>query len=232
MPGILEQTPLASIIQRDQTADAAAPTAVIAAIVPTLTPSATPNQLLPTWTPALPEPTAEPPATNTRRPTLTPSITPILPSRTPTHTPLPTATNTPTETPPGPTPTTSPTRSAFPFTKSDISPIYLQNFANTAGCDWLGIAGEVLDLSRNPVASGSFKVHVWGSGIDARLIVGTAPAYSPSGWEQFVFNKPEIRDYNIQLESPSGTAVSEVYSVQTRASCNQNLLRFDFVQNH
>ncbi len=96
----------------------------------------------------------------------------------------------------------------------------------------MGIAGEVLDLNRNPVGSGSFRVHVWGSGIDARLTVGTAPAYSPSGWEQFLFNSPVIRDYTVQLESSNGTAVSQAYSVQTRASCNQNLVRFDFVQNH
>ncbi len=232
MPGMLERTPLASLTQRGQEAAEAAPTAAVAAVVPTITPTATPNLLLPTWTPIPPAPTDVPPATNTRRPTLTPSLTPIFPTKTPTRTPLPTATNTPTETPPGPSPTTSPTRSAFPFTKSDISPFYLRNFANNAGCNWLGIAGEVLDLSRNPVAAGSYKVHVWGSGIDARLIVGTAPAYSPSGWEQFVFDSPVIRDYNVQLESVNGTAVSEVYSLQTRASCNQNLLRIDFVQNH
>ncbi len=232
MPDMLERTPLASVLNKQQQEDVAAPTAAVAAVVPTRTPTATPNPLLPTWTPIVPEPTTPPKATNTRRPTLTPSITPILPTKTSTPTPLPTATNTPTETPPGPSPTVTSTRSAFPFTKSDISPIYLANYANSAGCDWLGIAGEVLDLSRNPVQAGSFVVHVWGSGIDKRLVVGTAPAYSPSGWEQFVFDQPVIRDYNLQLESPNGTAVSQVYSVQTRASCNENLLFFIFVQNH
>ena len=96
----------------------------------------------------------------------------------------------------------------------------------------MGIAGEVLDLNRNPVEKGSYRVHVWGSGIDNRLTVGTAPAYSPSGWEQFLFDSPVVRDYNVQLETNNGTAVSQVYSVQSRASCNQNLVRFDFVQNH
>jgi hypothetical protein len=62
-------------------------------------------------------------------------------------------------------------------------------------------------------------------------MVGTAPAYSPSGWEQFLFDSPVVRDYEIQLETGSGTAVSPIYAVQTRASCNQNLVRFDFIQN-
>jgi hypothetical protein len=75
-------------------------------------------------------------------------------------------------------------------------------------------------------------VHVWESGIDERLTVGSASDYGPSGWEQFLFNSPVIRNYNVQLETPNGTAVSQVYNVQTRASCNQNLVKFDFVQNH
>jgi hypothetical protein len=197
-----------------------------------LTPTETPNPLLPTWTPLGAKPTLELEPTNTRRATETPTIVPTFPSRTPTATSTPTPTNTATATPLGPTATPAPTKSAFPFTKSDISPFYLQNYANNAGCNWLGIAGEVLDLSRNPVPVGSYKVHVWGSGIDKRLSVGSAPTYSPSGWEQFVFDAPAVRDFNLQLESSSGTAVSQVYTVQTRASCNENLLRFDFVQNH
>lgn len=118
-----------------------------------------------------------------------------------------------------------------PFVKTESSPFYLQNFANNAGCDWMGIAGEVLDLDHNPVPAGSYVVHLWGSGIDVRITVGTEPAYSPSGWEQFLFDSPVVRDYEIQLENVSGTAVSPIYAVQTRASCNQNLVRFDFIQN-
>ena len=232
MPGLLELTPLAGLVRTEQTAAEAAPTVAVVAMVPSMTPTHTPNALLPTWTPRSEEPTPEPLPTNTRRPIEEPSITPTIPTRTPTPTATNTPTSTPTETPIGPTPTSSPTLSAFPFTKSDTSPFYLQNFANNAGCNWMGIAGEVLDLNRNPVPAGSYRVHVWGSGIDARLTVGTAPAYSPSGWEQFLFDSPVVRDYNVQLESSSGTAVSQAYSVQSRASCNQNLVRFDFVQNH
>lgn len=121
--------------------------------------------------------------------------------------------------------------SSTPFVKTEPSPFYLQNFANNAGCDWLGVAGEVLDLDKNPVPAGSYRVHVWGSGIDARITAGTAPAYSPSGWDLFLFDSPVVRHYEIQLELPSGTAVSPIYTFQTKASCNENLVRFDFVQN-
>jgi hypothetical protein len=117
------------------------------------------------------------------------------------------------------------------FVKTATSPFYLQNYANNAGCDWMGIAGEVLDLERAPVSTGAYVVHIWGSGIDSRVTVGSAPALSPAGWEQFLFDSPVIRDYEIQLETASGTAVSPIYAIQTRASCNENLVRFDFIQN-
>lgn len=204
------------------------PTLVAVAQVPTATPT-TAEVLRPTWTPEGPVSTALPTATNTRRPTAEPSITVTFPpaTNTPTITPSPTATSTP-----GPPPTATVTRAPYPFTKSATSPMYLQNFANNAGCTWMGIAGEVLDLSGNPVGAGQYRVHVWGSGIEARVPAGGADAYGPSGYEQFLFNAPVIRDYNVQLETGSGSAVSQVYSVQSRASCNQNLVIFNFVQNH
>jgi hypothetical protein len=234
-PGLLQATPLAAIMPaEDEPAEeiAGLPTPMPVAVVPTVPPTATPELLQPTWTPQATEVPPTSPPVGTLGPTETPSVTPIFPSKTPTYTPTPTPTNTPTETPVGPPPTLTPTRSEYIFTRSNTSPFYLQNFANSAGCNWMGIAGEVLNLERNPVPAGSYVVHVWGSGIDSRVTVGSAPDYSPSGWEQFLFDSPVVRDYNVQLETPSGTAVSQVYRVQSRSSCNENLVRFDFVQNH
>lgn len=208
------------------------PTSVALAVVPTPQPTSPRRDVVPTFTrPANTGggTTGEITPTNTRRPTVEASITSTFPPPTPTSTPSDTPTPTPTE---GPSATVTATRSAFPFTKSSVSPIYLQNFANNAGCNWLGIAGEVLDLNRNPVPTGSYRVHVWGSGIDERVTVGTAPNYSPSGWEQFVHNAPALRDYTVQLESTEGTPVSQAFAVQTRASCNENLVYFIFEQNH
>lgn len=96
----------------------------------------------------------------------------------------------------------------------------------------MGIAGEVLDLNRLPVNAGQYRVHVWGNGIDERPTVGSAPDYGPSGWEQFLGESPTATEYNVQLETTSGTAVSQVYRVQTRAACSQNLTQIDFLKNH
>ena len=197
---------------------------------PTDTPTSELTVLLPpTSTPIPQQASPTPVPINTLRPTTEPSITPTFPPPTPTRTPTPTPTDTPT---PGPSPTATNTRSPFPFTKDTVSPQYLQNFANQAGCNWLGIAGEVIDINGNPVPYGEYRVHIWESGIDARVIVGDAPAYGPSGYEQYLFDAPRVQDQNIQLETANGTAVSQVYRVQTRASCNQNLLFFVFQQNH
>ncbi len=183
----------------------------------------------PTNTPVVLADTATPQPFVTLQNTPTPSVTPTFPPPTPTRTPTPTPTDTPT---PGPSPTATNTRSSFPFTKDVVSPQYLQNYANNAGCNWLGIAGEVFDINGNPVPSGQYRVHIWDSGVDQRVNVGDSLAYGPSGYEQFVYNAPRVQDHSIQLETASGTAISQVYRVQTRASCNQNLLYFVFVQNH
>lgn len=208
--------------------------AFTAEALPTMTatvpPTNTPENSLPsTNTPPPVEETATQVPINTIPPTLTPSITPTFPPPTPTRTPTPTPTDTPT---PGPTPTVTSTRSPFPFTKDLVSPQYLQNYANSAGCNWMGIAGEVFDIEGNPVPHGGYVVHIWDAGIDARVTVGDAPAYGPSGYEQFLFDAPRVQENNVQLETSSGTAVSQVYRIQTRASCNQNLIYIVFVQNH
>lgn len=202
--------------------------------IPTEIPEDTPTkipavELPPTLTPVVEADVATRAPVNTVRPSLTPSQTPTLPPPTPTKTPTPTPTHTPT---PGPSPTATSTRSAFPFTKDLVSPQYLQNFANSAGCNWLGLAGEVFDLDGNPVAQGGYRVHVWESGVDARVTVGDSPAYGPSGYEQFLFDAPRVQEHNVQLETANGTAVSQVFRIQTRASCNQNLIYFVFAQNH
>ena len=117
------------------------------------------------------------------------------------------------------------------FLKTAESPVYLQNYANNAGCNWLGIAGLVFDVQGQPIGFGEYQVHTWGSGIDVRVPVGGAPAYGPSGYEVFLFDSPVVNNYNLQLETADGSTISPIYAVQTHASCSENLLFFSFRQN-
>jgi hypothetical protein len=121
--------------------------------------------------------------------------------------------------------------SAVQVVAADNAPFYLQNFANSGGCDWLGVAGELLNQAGDPIAGNQYQAHIWNEDDYFVTGVGDAPAYGPSGWEQVLFNAPVIRDYEIQLRQSNGVAVSPVYSFQTRSSCNQNLLIFNFVQS-
>jgi len=127
--------------------------------------------------------------------------------------------------------TPAPTRSAYPFTM-DNCPIYTRNYANNAGCNWLGTAGQVFDLEGSPVPAGAYMIWVTESGVNCQTFTGSAPAYGPSGWEVVLNDQPRVATHYIQLFSPSGTPVSEVYEFSTYSSCNANLVLINFVQNH
>lgn len=227
------------------------PTLPPMAVLPTVTATST-ISLFPTreatWTPTTP-PTATRTATGTTNPDLvTPteaeSPTPEIsdtPSATPTldetqifqltqsiATDTPTITNTS-----APTFTPSKTRSAFPFTVQGGAPTPIQNFANSAGCNWMGIAGQAFNLEGNPIIG--LVVHLEGGGINQDSITGTKTAYGAGGYEFFINNRPvqTIGEYKIQLRDQNGsTPLSDMIVVNTFADCSKNLLLVNFVQNH
>jgi hypothetical protein len=204
----------------------------------TVTPSAGPTSLTPelaltfppTWTPP-----GTPTVTNTRPPSETPTETPTETPR-PTGTLTPTVTLTPSKTqtftPTGPTPTPSRTLSPFNYLMQNGHPTYMQNWANTAGCSWLGIAGQVFDLSGRSVQG--LYVHLEGGGLNVDAPTGAKPAYGPSGYELYltdhVVNTTDI--YKVQLRDSAGKALSDWYLVPTFQDCAKNLILVNFEQNH
>ena len=178
-------------------------------------------------------PTLPPEWTHTPTPTITgtpmPSDTPTI---TPTGTERPTATSTPTITPTGPTRTPTKTRSAFEFTMQNDQPSYVRNFDNTAGCGWMGIAGQVFDLNGNTMLN--LLVHLEGGGLSYDAITGAKKGYGPGGYELYIGN--QVKDttdvFRVQLRSAQGQPLSEVYVIRTLADCNKNLILVHFVQNH
>jgi hypothetical protein len=204
-------------------------------VPPTLTPTNTSaiSTLPPEWT-ATPTPTISQTPTESQTPTLTPTGT-----ERPTVTLTPSATDTPSQTPTltptGPTPTPTWTRSAFAFTIQNGNPTYLPNFANTAGCNWMGIAGQVFDLKGNPMQN--LIVHLEGSGVvidgftaDPRFTT----AYGPGAYElAFATQVKDTTDvYRLQLRTSTGQPLSDVYVIRTFADCKKNLILVNFVQNH
>ncbi len=189
-------------------------------------------QVPPTFTPTPTRPPGPPPTfTPTNTPTITPTPTPTRtppPTLTPSQTPTFAPTFTPTPTPGSP----PPTRSLYPYTlQGEV--IYTANFANTAGCAWLGIAGRVFGLEGEDV-TGIAVVLKGGPYGDSNPLVtysGSAPAYGESGWEFFLDSKPKEGEWTIQLWD-QGQPVSDPVKVTTVKDCRRNLALVYFVRNH
>lgn len=203
----------------------------------------------PSWTPS-----HTPTATNTHTPTATPTDTPTATSTstsTPTSTRTPTITTTPTITatftltptntlvPPTATPThtntpvpsITPTASAtveFAFIVQPNSIILRENYANTQGCNWQGVAGQVTTPQGEPVTG--VQVRVAGPDRELTTLTGTNTFYGPSGWEIVLGSQPSVGRYTITLWYNTQQASPPVEIVFPGA-CQQNLATVNFILN-
>jgi hypothetical protein len=201
-----------------------APTYPAVLVIATPWPSDTPTR---TFTPE--------PATRTPLPTSTPTAS---------ATRTPTATNTATNTPVFGAVTSAATQAAtleplppskqytlspFAFT---VKPIEYQANTNKDGCKWQSIVGSVVDLSLRPVKGMAVKVMGSNGQIDEVKYTGTALDFGESGFEFFLGPAPREDRYTVQLLGRTGTPISEAVTVETRATCDQNVAIVSFVQNH
>lgn len=205
------------------------------------------RQELPTVTPSFtatvtPIPSATFTATNTPTPTNTPSETASLaptptitdtpgPSLTPSNTPTASVSPTPqpTATPSAPTPTPTTTTSPFFFNVS--GDIFLgPNTVNSAGCNWQGIGGSVINIDGSE-ATTQYQIRVFGAGIDRTILTGTNSFYgATSGWEVVIGNTITPQTYIVRIESAVGTPLSEDVQVTYPGDCNANLAIVRFQQ--
>jgi hypothetical protein len=218
-------------------------------VLPSLTPSSTPtNTSLPTFTstatqtlvPSItPSPTFTPvPPTNTLFPTRTlpPTATQVIPpsatitvtpgpSATPTQ--GPTATNTPLPSPlPSPT---GPTPSPFPFALRDSQVTFTTNFANTAGCAWQGVGGQVFDSNGNPLTN--IRVRVLGQNFEQFTTSGANSLYGVGGYEISVGTASAPATFIVELLSEQGTVISPQVTVAFPGDCTRNLALVNFIQS-
>lgn len=193
------------------------PTLPVANTMPTLTPTAI--QALPaTWTATV---------TATATPTLTPTKT---------NTPIPSATPTlqftATQTPTGTLAIVE-----LPFDVGMGSPVALASltFHPEAGCNWLGVAGQALDMSGAPLTTG-LVIKLGGvlGGVEKDFtgLTGTAPQYGEAGYEIVLASKPiaSTQTLWVQLLDPAGLSLSPKIYFDTFESCDQNLIMINFQQ--
>lgn len=208
--------------------DTSTPTATATATITpsetfTLFPTATfTHTFTPTFTPSE---TFTPSATFTIPPSLTITMT-LEPTNTPnvTDTPVPTATLVPITQEQLPA-----TPSPYPFEIRGQEVIYTANFANSAGCAWQGIGGQVFDIQGQPLPG--LRVHVYGEGVDLTTLTGSNTLYgSISGWEIQLANTTQLSTYIVELQTASGTIISPQVQVTFPAACGSNLAMVNYQQ--
>jgi hypothetical protein len=134
-----------------------------------------------------------------------------------------------------PTVTRKPNSSAYAFTvQTDPSPISSVLYRPEWGCDWLGLAGNAVDLQNSPVTG--IRVQVGGflgaNSIDYLSLTGTALQYGRAGYEFTLAEKPAA-SYGtlwVQLLDQSDLPLSDKIYFNTFDSCDQNLIIINFKQ--
>jgi hypothetical protein len=168
----------------------------------------------PTNTPAKPLPATW---TATPAPTDVPTETP---TPEPTDTPVPTAT----ETAPGP-----------PFALQVGSPSLIVNFVNDAGCEWMGVFGQIFNFDNEPILE--LTVRLGGElpelgAIDMTAISGSAPELGPGAYLFNIADHPIASEGTlwIQLDDGGGNPLSEKVYLTTSDSCTENLIMVNWRQ--
>lgn len=151
----------------------------------------------------------------------------IVPSETPTF---------PAQTPLPPAALAARARRPYNYAVQVGSPAWLGNFVEPdAGCNWMGVAGQVFGQDGVPVkgliveVSGELNGQVIGPLVS---MTGSMPALGPGGY--LIKIADGVADtsnaFSIQIYDLNGVPQSRRYSFDTFASCEQNLGMINFVE--
>jgi len=169
--------------------------------------------------------------------TLSPTIEPTA-----TNTPQPTPTSAPTETPfilftASPAPEETQPTGGMPFVISPGTPVSTSSgaFHPEEGCNWLGIAGQVFDLSGAPVSGQQVRVGgtLAGGEMDILSLTGLANAYGTAGFYEFKLGDTPIASRGtlwVQLLDQAGLEMSDKIYFDTFDTCEKNLVFINFRQ--
>jgi hypothetical protein len=135
------------------------------------------------------------------------------------------------------TPTMTATATEVPYHLQSVTPVYLQNFVHPeAGCNWMGVGGQVFDQQGNPISN----LVVWITGmVDAQVIeqvvlTGTTVGdrYGKAGFEAVLSTKPSNTEnvFSIQILNLDGDVLSERVFFSTSDQCDENLIIINFVE--
>ncbi len=180
--------------------------------------------------------------TSTHTSTAMPTGT-FTPEPTITQTPLPSETLPPSPTPfimftPSATPEPTEPPQGYPYVLHQSSPIAIANISHPdLGCNWMGVAGQVFDLSGAPVTGLLIRIGGNLSGVsdpkEMLSLTGTALDYGREGYYEFTLADRPIASKQsvwVQLVNQEYTPLSEKIYFDTFESCDKNLIIVNFKQ--
>jgi hypothetical protein len=187
-------------------------------------PTSTPTPLLmpATWTPA---------ALVTGTPSPTTEIIKIVPSVSATTSEAPTGTSEAVAT------AEETSDSVYSFAlQAAPSAVKSETFKAGSGCDWQGIAGQVVDMQGRHLVNTGIMIVLKGTynnkTIDTQTIPGTHTEYGDSGYE-FQLGTSLVKSsglLSIQLVDQAGLPLSDKVIFDTYDSCDKNLVLINFRQ--
>ena len=115
------------------------------------------------------------------------------------------------------------------------SPIAMMNFAHPEeGCEWMGVGGQIFDLSGNPTTNLIVKLtgNLNGVPIDLIALSGGALYLGPGGYEFKLSDHPSESSgaLFLTLYDNQGIVISDPIAITTYSSCEQNFILVNFTQ--
>ena len=114
------------------------------------------------------------------------------------------------------------------------APVFLPNFiVPESGCNWAGVAGQVFDLTGEPVAGLFVKIfgNLEGQPVEIYTLSGMGEQIGPGGFEVTLADHLVTAgaDMRIQLLDISAEPISPALALPLQANCNQNLTLVNFI---
>jgi hypothetical protein len=102
------------------------------------------------------------------------------------------------------------------------------------GCNWIGVAGQVFDLSGAPIQNLILHLEgIWnGSSVSSEALSGSAGQYGPAGYE-FILGTQTLDSTQtlwVQVQDATHKQLSTRVYLNTYNDCARNLILVNFVQ--
>ncbi|MAT42531.1 MAG: hypothetical protein CL609_09335 [Anaerolineaceae bacterium] len=114
----------------------------------------------------------------------------------------------------------------FEYKKQSMSPAYLPNFAHPeAGCNWMGVAGQIFDAEGLPTGDLVIVVEgqIDGQFFEALGFTGLAKVYGPEGYEVILGDRAQPGIFWLQVFDLNSKPLSNIIEFEMTGDCEQNL---------